>query len=154
QHRRRIPRHPSHARDVQEIAMYPLSLILVLVAYLIAAVLFILALRGLSSQESARRGNVYGIVGMAIAIAATLSVTGDSTQPAVFGAVALGAVIGATMALRVGMTQMPEMVALLHSFVGMAAVLVGFSIQLHGHTPLAERIENYGGVIIGAITTT
>jgi proton-translocating NAD(P)+ transhydrogenase subunit beta len=128
----------------------PLALVLVLVAYLVAAVLFILALRGLSSQETARRGNLYGIIGMAIAIGATLSITAENTHPLVFAAVAGGAV----MALRVGMTQMPEMVALLHSFVGLAAVLVGFSLQLAGHVPLDERIEIYVDVIIGSITTT
>jgi NAD(P) transhydrogenase subunit beta len=129
------------------------------VAYVAAAVLFILALRGLSSQETARRGNLYGIIGMAIAIAATLSRPSDvpplgQFHPLLFAAIAIAVVIGATMALRVGMTQMPEMVALLHSFVGLAAVLVGFSIQLAGEAPLAERIEIYIDVIIGAITTT
>jgi NAD(P) transhydrogenase subunit beta len=129
------------------------------VAYVVAAVLFILALRGLSSQQTARRGNIYGIVGMAIAVGATLSRPSDvpplgQFHPLLIGAIALALVIGATMALRVGMTQMPEMVALLHSFVGVAAVLVGFSIQLAGETPMAERIEVYVDVIIGAITTT
>ena len=124
-------------------------------AYLVAGVLFILALRGLSSQETARRGNTYGIIGMAIAIAATLSLTAGATHPLVAVAIAAAAVIGATMALRVGMTAMPEMVALLHSFVGLAAVLVGFSLQLHPQPPeLAERIEVFIDVWIGAITTT
>ncbi|HEX7836434.1 MAG TPA: NAD(P)(+) transhydrogenase (Re/Si-specific) subunit beta [Kofleriaceae bacterium] len=124
-------------------------------AYLAAGVLFILALRGLSSQETARRGNTYGIIGMAIAIAATLSLTAGTTHPLVAAAIAAAAVIGATMALRVGMTAMPEMVALLHSFVGLAAVLVGFSLQLKPELPeLAERIEVFIDVWIGAITTT
>ena len=129
---------------------------LAVIAYLVAGVLFILALRGLSSQETAKRGNLYGVVGMAIAIGATLSLRGPSLQPLLFGAIGLAVVIGATMALRVGMTQMPELVALLHSFVGLAAVLVGFSLQLHGHLDghLAEKIEIYVDVIIGAITTT
>jgi NAD(P) transhydrogenase subunit beta len=133
------------------------SIALADVAYVVAAVLFILALRGLSSQETAKRGNIYGIVGMAIAIGATLSwpeVAGGHFNPALIGSIVLALAIGAAMALRVGMTQMPEMVALLHSFVGIAAVLVGFSIQLHGETPLAERIEIFIDVIIGAITTT
>ena len=126
------------------------------IAYLIAAVLFILALRGLSSQETARRGNLYGIIGMIIAIGATLA------QPTIHGqfspylivAIAVAVVIGALMATRVGMTQMPEMVALLHSFVGLAAVLVGFSLQLahHAEMPVAERVEIFIDVIIGAIT--
>jgi len=104
-------------------------------AYIVAAVLFILSLRGLSSQETARRGNLYGIIGMAIAIAATLTqvpAAGAGFHPAVFAAIGVGAVIGALMASRVGMTQMPELVALLHSFVGLAAVLVGYSLDLQG----------------------
>ena len=126
------------------------------VAYLVAAVLFILALRGLSSQETAKRGNIYGIVGMAIAVGATLSFRGADFHPLLLGAIGVAVVIGALMATRVGMTQMPELVALLHSFVGLAAVLVGFSLQLaHGvHQPMAEKIEIYVDVIIGAITTT
>ena len=125
------------------------------VAYLVAAVLFILALRGLSSQETAKRGNVYGIVGMVIAIGATLSFRGADFHPLLLGSIAVAVVIGAWMALRVGMTQMPEMVALLHSFVGLAAVLVGFSLQLAGHnTGLALKIEIYVDIIIGAITFT
>jgi H+-translocating NAD(P) transhydrogenase subunit beta len=123
--------------------------------YLVAGVLFILALRGLSSQETARRGNTYGIVGMLIAIGATLSLTGAATNPWVAAAILVAAVVGATMALRVGMTAMPEMVALLHSFVGLAAVLVGFALQLAPDKPeLAERIEVFIDVWIGAITTT
>jgi NAD(P) transhydrogenase subunit beta len=126
------------------------------VAYLVAAVLFILALRGLSSQETAKRGNIYGIVGMAIAIGATLSFRGADFHPLLLGSIVVAVVIGAAMALRVGMTQMPELVALLHSFVGLAAVLVGFSLQLHlgVYLPMAEKIEIYVDVIIGAITTT
>jgi NAD(P) transhydrogenase subunit beta len=124
-------------------------------AYLLGGVLFILALRGLSSQQTARRGNLYGIIGMLIAIAATISLTADLTHPLVLAAVGGGAVIGATMALRVGMTAMPEMVALLHSFVGLAAVLVGVSLQIAPERPpLAERIEIFIDVWIGAITTT
>ena len=126
------------------------------VAYLIAAVLFILALRGLSSQETAKRGNIYGIVGMAIAIGATFSFRGADFHVLLYLAIAVAVGIGALMATRVGMTAMPEMVALLHSFVGLAAVLVGFSLQLHLGTalPMAEKIEIYVDVIIGAITTT
>ncbi len=132
----------------------PASFELANVAYIVAAVLFILALRGLSSQETARRGNIYGIVGMAIAVAATFSYPGADFHPGLYGAIVIACAIGATMALRVGMTAMPEMVALLHSFVGLAAVLVGFSLQLHGIDKLAETIEVYVDVIIGAITTT
>jgi NAD(P) transhydrogenase subunit beta len=132
-------------------------------AYMVAAVLFILSLRGLSSQETARRGNVYGIIGMAIAIAATLTVNpdlGGRFHSMLFAAIIAGAIVGATMAARVGMTQMPELVALLHSFVGLAAVLVGYSLDLHGGPlpdsppPAPERIEIFIDVWIGAITTT
>ena len=91
---------------------------------------------------------------MAIAIVATLTNPLGHFHPALYGAIGVAALIGATLALRVGMTQMPELVALLHSFVGLAAVLVGFSLQLHGGAPVAERIEIYIDVIIGAITTT
>jgi H+-translocating NAD(P) transhydrogenase subunit beta len=124
------------------------------IAYLVSAVLFILALRGLSSQMTARRGNVYGIVGMIIAIGATFTHPLGHFNPLLYGAIGVAAVIGALLALRVGMTQMPELVALLHSFVGLAAVLVGFSLQLHGVIERAEGIEIYIDVIIGAITTT
>src|SRR4051812_28510831 len=108
----------------------PTFMLIASAAFLVSGILFILALRGLSSQETARRGNIYGIVGMVIAIGATLSITGANTQPVAFVAIGGGAVLGAIMAARVGMTQMPELVALLHSFVGVAAVLVGFAIQL------------------------
>jgi NAD(P) transhydrogenase subunit beta len=136
--------------------------LLINAAYLIAGVLFILSLRGLSSQETARRGNLYGIIGMAIAIGATLAVNpkvAGSMHPAVAGALIGGGIIGAIMAARVGMTQMPELVALLHSFVGLAAVLVGFSLDLFGDGAggpphLAHRIEIFIDVWIGAITTT
>src|SRR5688572_30475232 len=133
---------------------------LVVAAYLVAAVLFILSLRGLSSQETARRGNLYGIIGMAIAIGATLTLP-EKFHPSLFAAIGIAALIGATLAVRVGMTQMPELVALLHSFVGLAAVLVGYSLDLapHGVRPgeplgLSQRIEIYIDVWIGAITTT
>jgi NAD(P) transhydrogenase subunit beta len=137
-------------------------------AYLVAGVLFILSLRGLSSQQTARRGNLYGIIGMGIAIAATLASNPDLLvfaedgtahhvgrfHPLVFAAIGGGAVIGYLLASRVGMTQMPELVALLHSFVGLAAVLVGYSLDLHQLPPLSERIEIFIDVWIGAITLT
>jgi NAD(P) transhydrogenase subunit beta len=124
------------------------------IAYLVSGVLFILALRGLSSQETARRGNMYGVIGMVVAIGATFTHPFGHFNALLYLAIAVAALIGALLALRVGMTQMPELVALLHSFVGVAAVLVGFSLQLHGHLPTAEGIEVYIDVIIGAITTT
>jgi H+-translocating NAD(P) transhydrogenase subunit beta len=136
------------------------STALVVAAYLVAGVLFILSLRGLSSQETARRGNLYGILGMVIAIGATLTLPLDF-HPTLFGAIGIGALVGAAMAARVGMTQMPELVALLHSFVGLAAVLVGYSLDLwpQGVRPglppvLSQRIEIYIDVWIGAITAT
>ena len=138
---------------------------LLTVAYLGAAVLFILSLGGLSTQESAKRGNLYGIIGMVVALAATMlhpniSSYTISANGALAGAIGIGCVIGAVMAKRVEMTAMPELVALLHSFVGLAAVLVGFSSHL---TPLhamsgAEHtihsIEVFIDVAIGAITFT
>ncbi|HEY0195725.1 MAG TPA: NAD(P)(+) transhydrogenase (Re/Si-specific) subunit beta, partial [Kofleriaceae bacterium] len=132
------------------------SVLLSNAAYLVAGILFILALRGLSSQQTARRGNAYGVVGMLIAIAATLSRNATATHPLVLAAIVVAVVVGSTMALRVAMTSMPEMVALLHSFVGLAAVLVGFALQLRGGggLPSAERIEVFIDVWIGAITTT
>ncbi len=131
-------------------------------AYLLAGVLFILSLRGLSSQQTARRGNLYGILGMAIAIAATLASNpqiGGKFHPILFAAILGGGALGAVMAARVGMTQMPELVALLHSFVGLAAVLVGYSLDLFGDGAggppnLTHRIEIYIDVWIGALTTT
>jgi H+-translocating NAD(P) transhydrogenase subunit beta len=131
----------------------------VTLAYLVAAVLFVLALRGLSTQASAGRGNQFGIAGMAIAIIATLIIAHLDPHPLVFAAIAIGAGLGAAMAVRVGMTQMPELVALLHSFVGVAAVLVGLSLQLSardggGTLPTIERIEVFLDVAIGAITLT
>jgi NAD(P) transhydrogenase subunit beta len=143
------------------------SQILINASYLVAGVLFILSLRGLSSQETARRGNLYGVIGMAIAIAATLASNpqiGGKFHPALFAAIFVGGLVGAMMAARVGMTQMPELVALLHSFVGLAAVLVGYALDLAG-TPIegqvevgppnfTHRVEIFIDVWIGAITTT
>src|SRR5690606_20593440 len=99
-------------------------------AYLVAAVLFILSLRGLSSQETARRGNLYGLIGMVLAVAVTLTASVVESYGLIMGAIVVGAGVGALMAARVAMTAMPEMVALLHSFVGLAAVLVGIAAYL------------------------
>ena len=99
------------------------------VAYLGAAILFILCLGGLSNQETSRRGNLYGIVGMAIAVLATVfgpQVTAGGL-PYIVGAMAVGAAIGLYAARIVKMTQMPELVALMHSLVGLAAMLVGYA---------------------------
>src|SRR6185436_19354795 len=98
-------------------------------AYLGATILFILSLGGLSSPETARRGNLFGMVGMAIAVLAT--VLGPQVGPKgiawIVGAMAVGAAVGLYAARTVKMTQMPELVALMHSLVGLAAVLVGFA---------------------------
>ena len=133
---------------------FPVSHALAVAAYIVAAVLFILSLRGLSSQVTARRGNLYGILGMAIAIAATVSEYGMRLDPLLYGAIGVGAVLGAVMAARVGMTSMPELVALLHSFVGLAAVMVGYSTDLRAVPEIGERVEIFVDVWIGAITTT
>src|SRR5690606_22265603 len=89
--------------------------------------LFIRSLGGLSKQETARRGNVYGMLGMALAVVATSLQPGVSSHATMGGALLVGGAIGAVVARRVAMTAMPELVAILHSFVGLAAVLVGIS---------------------------
>ncbi|MBP7548434.1 MAG: NAD(P)(+) transhydrogenase (Re/Si-specific) subunit beta, partial [Corallincola sp.] len=100
-------------------------------AYLVAGVLFILSLAGLSRQDTARSGNLFGIVGMAIAVTATIaSVSGINWLALLIVAIVIGGAIGVFLARRVEMTEMPELVAILHSFVGMAAVLVGFASGL------------------------
>ncbi|MFT5731935.1 MAG: NAD(P) transhydrogenase subunit beta [Planctomycetota bacterium] len=126
---------------------------LISTAYLTSAVLFILSLRGLSSQESAQRGNAYGMIGMGIAVFATLSASGMESYWLIIIALVIGAVIGQRMAGSVAMTGMPELVALLHSFVGVAAVLVGFATYLdYSHSGTIFEIEIFVDVFIGAIT--
>jgi NAD(P) transhydrogenase subunit beta len=131
---------------------------IVTAAYIGAAILFILALGGLSHPETARRGNVYGIVGMTLALLATLIGVVTANYPLLLGALAIGGAIGLVLARRVQMTQMPELVAILHSLVGLAAMLEGFSSFLDPETVFvgAERtihdIETYLGVLIGAVT--
>lgn len=145
-----------------------MSIGLLSAAYLVAAVLFIFSLAGLSKQETAQRGNILGIIGMVIAVIATLASTQiEGNSWIVTGAMAIGAAIGVRLALKVEMTEMPELVAILHSFVGMAAVLVGFSSTLdHGSLmdavtgqidPVAKTIhdvEVFLGIFIGAVTFT
>ncbi len=127
-------------------------------AYIAATILFILALGGLSNQETARRGNWYGIAGMAIAVLATIFGVVSQNYGILAGAMLIGAVIGLALARRVQMTQMPELVAILHSLVGLGAVLVGFATFLdpESHYEGVEKtihdIEIYIGVLIGAIT--
>lgn len=131
-------------------------------AYLVAAVLFILALRGLSSPESSRRGNSLGMLGMGIAIVTTILSPEITSYGWIFTALAIGAVIGIAIARKIAMTAMPQLVAAFHSLVGMAAVLVAgaaFSNPLAfgiadaaGEIYIASRIEMGLGVVIGAIT--
>jgi len=139
---------------------------LVALLYLVAGVLFILALRGLSSPESSRRGNMFGMIGMAIAVATTLGAHPPASPIAwglVVGGIAIGGGVGAVIARRVPMTAMPELVAAFHSLVGMAAVLVAagafyapaaFDIGSEGHIHQQSLIEMSLGVAIGAITFT
>ena len=130
---------------------------IVTVSYIGATILFILALGGLSNQETARRGNVYGIIGMFIALVATIA--GVTANIGILvGGLVIGGAIGLILAKRVQMTEMPELVAILHSLVGMAAVLVGFAnfmdpVKHHTGVELTiHDIETYLGILIGAIT--
>jgi len=134
----------------------------VAVAYLVAGVCFILALRGLSSPATSRAGNRYGMIGMAIAVATTLVTHQIASLPEILGAIAIGAVIGITTARRIQMTAMPQLVAAFHSLVGLAAVLVGVAAFLNpaafgildpgGAIASVSRIEMALGIAIGAIT--
>jgi NAD(P) transhydrogenase subunit beta len=140
--------------------MFEVNQGIIQVSYIIATILFILALGGLSNQETARRGNWYGIVGMAIALLATLA--GDVTQNFGYLIVALlvGGTVGIIAARRVQMTQMPELVAILHSLVGLAAVAVGFANFMDpdrlshyvGVELTIHDVETYLGILIGAVT--
>lgn len=131
---------------------------LVTMSYIVAAILFIFSLSGLSNQETARRGNYYGMLGMAIAIIATALSASVSSYTILIIALLIGGAIGAKAALKVEMTQMPELVAIMHSLVGMAAVLVGYanfmdsSSDLIGVEKNIHEIEIYIGVLIGAVT--
>ena len=130
------------------------------VSYIGATILFILCLGGLSNQETSRRGNLYGMIGMAIAVLATVfgpHVTAAGL-PWIIGAMVIGGAVGLYLARAVQMTQMPELVAFMHSMVGLAACLVGFasyidsSIVLTGAEKSIHEIEIYVGILIGAIT--
>jgi len=141
-------------------------------AYILAALLFILALAGLSRHETARRGNAFGMAGMAIALVATLLLVLDllgqdyvDRGPVVTGLVIIlvagtvGAVIGLRLARRVEMTGMPELIAMMHSFVGLAAVLVGYNTYIESaaysaHSDAIHNAEIFLGVFIGAVTFT
>jgi NAD(P) transhydrogenase subunit beta len=131
---------------------------LVTAAYIGATVLFILALGGLSNQETARRGNLYGMLGMSIALIATLLGVVTNNYAMLLGALVVGGALGLVLARRVQMTQMPELVAILHSLVGLAAVFVGFAnfmdptVLLDGSEKVIHEIETYLGILIGAVT--
>ena len=124
--------------------------------YLISAILIILALRGLSSPQSSRRGNYYGMIGMAIAVMTTLSMNLDYIFWLIAISVFAGGAIGLVIAKKVHMTKMPELVALMHSFVGLAAMLIAFaSIYNFTNTySTTQRVELFLGSFIGAITFT
>jgi len=142
---------------------------LLVVAYLMAGVLFIRSLGGLSKQQTAIQGNVFGMIGMTVAIVVTAMawvLSGDLADrlqglTLLLGAALIGSAIGGALARRVEMTGMPELVAMLHSFVGLAAVLVGFSSYLRPATPsidtvrhIVHALEIWVGIAVGAVTLT
>ncbi|RQQ22255.1 Re/Si-specific NAD(P)(+) transhydrogenase subunit beta [Burkholderia stagnalis] len=130
------------------------------VSYIGAAILFILSLGGLANPETARRGNLLGMIGMLIAVLATVLGPRVSAEgiPYVVAALAVGGAVGLIAAKKVQMTQMPELVALMHSLVGLAACLVGFasyidtSVQFTGAEKAIHEVEIYVGILIGAVT--
>ena len=130
----------------------------VTVAYIGATILFILALGGLSNPETSRRGNLYGMAGMALALVATIAGEVSANYGILIGTIAVGGTIGLVLAKRVQMTQMPELVASLHSLVGIAAVFVGFAsftdpnMHFAGVEQTIHDIEIYIGILIGAVT--
>ncbi len=129
----------------------------VALAYLVASVFFILALKGLSSPVTARRGNLFGMVGMAIAVVTTLTIT--ENWALIVGCIVIGGTIGAVVAKRVQMTAMPELVAFMHSLVGLAAVFIAIaavnnpvSFGLPAMLPMGSKLELFLGTFIGAMT--
>ena len=128
------------------------------IAYLVSAVLFILSLKGLTHPSTARRGNFYGMIGMAVAIIATLLGSEVKSYGFIIAGVVAGGLIGTTLAMRIRMTAMPQLVAALHSFVGLAAVLVAIGTFLNkrdaGLLNAVLMGELSAGAIIGAITCT
>ncbi|MFI5306370.1 MAG: NAD(P)(+) transhydrogenase (Re/Si-specific) subunit beta [Polyangiales bacterium] len=139
-------------------------------SYLVAGVMFVLSLRGLSTQQSARRGNLLGTLGMIVAVVVTAAAlllpevlgsgrfvqerVASETLTLLGGAIVAGCAIGAVLASRVAMTSMPELVAILHSFVGAAAVLVGVATYMAGPVELTHAIEVFVGVLVGTVTFT
>ncbi|MEA5098832.1 MAG: NAD(P)(+) transhydrogenase (Re/Si-specific) subunit beta, partial [Burkholderiaceae bacterium] len=149
-----------------------MSMNLVVLLYLVASVCFIQALKGLSHPSSARRGNAFGMIGMAIAVVTTIALivklksdylgSGALGYGLLIGGVAVGGIIGAILAKRVEMTKMPELVAAMHSLIGLSAVFIAiavvaepFAFQITGHgqpIPFGNRIELFIGTFVGAIT--
>ncbi|MDX8388083.1 MAG: NAD(P)(+) transhydrogenase (Re/Si-specific) subunit beta [Ghiorsea sp.] len=133
-------------------------------AYLVASILVILALKGLSSPETSRRGNLFGMLGMGIAVFVTLQLDGIENYTWILVSIAIGALIGGVAAKKVPMTDMPQTVAFMHALVGLAAVLIAVSAFLNpiaygiadaaGSLKVASRIELFLGTFIGAITFT
>ena len=141
-----------------------LSANMVVLAYLVASVLIILALKGLSSPESSRQGNTFGMFGLLLAVVVTLQLDAVQNYAWIFAAIAVGGLIGGITARKVPMTHMPQTVAFMHSLVGLSAVLiavsafynpVGYGIaDANGSLHVASRIELFLGTFIGAITFT
>jgi NAD(P) transhydrogenase subunit beta len=140
-----------------------MSLQFINLSYLIAAICFILALKGLSSPKEARRGNIIGIIGMAIALVVTFYLPNVHQKIPLIITICVGAAVGIYIAKKVQMTAMPQLVAGFHSFVGLAAVLVAyaamlspehFGIGLSGSLPISAKLESSLGLCIGAITFT
>ncbi|ORM57731.1 NAD(P)(+) transhydrogenase (Re/Si-specific) subunit beta [Pantoea rodasii] len=133
---------------------------LVTAAYIVAAILFIFSLGGLSKHETSKQGNIFGISGMAIALLATIFGPNSGNVAWILLAMVIGGAIGVRLAKKVEMTEMPELVAILHSFVGLAAVLVGFNSYLDHAPGLPAVMENihltevFLGIFIGAVTFT
>jgi len=131
----------------------------VALCYLVASVCFILALKGLSSPATARRGNAFGIAGMAIAVITTFAIVVHGRIELILGGMLIGGAIGAVVARRVEMTQMPELVAAMHSLVGLAAVLIAMAVVdnpgafgEHNPLPRGNRLELFIGTFVGALT--
>ena len=133
---------------------------LVTAAYIVAAILFICSLAGLSKHETSKQGNIFGMSGMAIALLATIFGPNTGNVAWILVAMVIGGAIGLRLAKKVEMTEMPELVAILHSFVGLAAVLVGFNSYIDHAPGLAAVMENihltevFLGIFIGAVTFT
>lgn len=134
---------------------------LVTAAYIVAAILFIFSLAGLSKHETSKQGNIFGVVGMAIALIATIFGPDSSNVGWIIVAMVIGGAIGIYLAKKVEMTEMPELVAILHSFVGLAAVLVGFNSFIEHQPGSMEHVmenihltEVFLGIFIGAVTFT